>query len=211
MGNHKNPTVLWFQRMQNASAENEGQGTLAILMQHFFAENYGKTSLPKTVADYAIYDQLPLLAGVTQFFQNQFTAARSNWPNGNNFIAAESEHMVVQSLKFFECVEPLATINQGNWQPGVGNAIAKNATFDATINGQRVLTGIPLTCFDPNTLSATNQGATDEDRGRFYLMEPLVILGQTGIQINVNLGAGIAPLANYNLRCVLEGQRFIGN
>lgn len=208
MGNTKNPTMLWFNRMGSASG---GSGTLATLMTKFFRDNYGLTSLPKTVADYAIYDQQPLAAGVTRMFQGTYSPARSNWPNGNNFIAAESEHMVIQSIKAYDCVEALLTIDEGDWQPGISDAIAKNATFDATINGQRVLTGIPLTVFDPNAVDTAFTGATNEDRGRFYLMEPLVVLGQTGIQINVNLNAGKTPTTNYNVRFELEGQRFIGN
>jgi hypothetical protein len=208
MGNTKNPTMLWFQRMASASG---GQGTLASLMQKFFRDNYALTSLPKTVADYVIYDQQPLAAGVTRLFQGQFNAQRSNWPNGNNFIAAESEHMIVQSIKAYDCVQALATIDQGDWQPGISDAKAKNATFDVTINGQRVLSAIPLTVFDPNAVDTAFTGATNEDRGRFYLMEPLVILGQTGPQININLNSGVTPTQNYNIRFELEGQRFIGN
>lgn len=208
MGNTKNPTQLWFIRMANAK---RGVGTLADIMQRFFEVNQGLTNLPKTVADYAIYDQQPLAAGVTRLFQGAFTAARSNWPNGNNFIAAESEHMIVQSIKAYQCVEAAATIDEGDWQPGIADDVAKNATFDATINGQRVLTGIPLTVFDSNALTTSDAGLTNEDRGRFYLMEPLVILGQTGIQININLNPGKTPTTNYNVRFELEGQRFIGN
>jgi hypothetical protein len=208
MGNTKNPTIVWLNRMATAK---DGQGTLAALMTKYFRDNYGFTSLPKTVADYAIYDQQPLAAGVTRLFQGTYSPARSNWPNGNNFIAAESEHMIIQSIKAYDCIEALATIDSGDWQPGISDAIAKNATFDATINGQRVLTGIPLTVFDSNASGASFSGATNDDRGRFYLMEPLVVLGQTGIQININLNAGKTPTQNYNIRFELEGQRFIGN
>lgn len=210
MGNTKNPTALWFARMDRASKGNTG--TLAEAMTRFFRANYGDISLPKTVADYQIYDQLFMVAGITQFFQGAFTVQRTNWPNNANFIAAESEHMIVQGFRAYDGVNAeAAAIDETAWQPGIRDAIAKNATFDATINGQRVLTGIPLTVFGANDLSATVAGETNEDRGFYYLMEPLIILGQTGIQINVRLNPLVTPTLNYAIRIELVGQRFIGN
>lgn len=209
MGNTKNPTYLWLQRM-NTPPKN-GMGTLAASMVNFFRENYGMSSLPKVVADFSIYDQQPVAAGTTRLFQGSYTPQRSNWPNGNNFIAAESEHMVVQSLRVWSAVSS-SNLDEVPWEIGVNDAKLKNATFDATINGVRVLTGIPLTAFDSGYMEDTvTAGRTDEDRGRFYLMEPLVILGQTGININLNLNTGVAPTANSKIRVELEGQRFIGN
>lgn len=207
MANSKNPTALWFDRMARAS---QGGGTLAALMQKFFRDNYGQTSLPKTVADYSIYDQQIVNPGLTPLFQGQFTPERSNWPNGNNFIAAESEHMVVQSIRAYQGTRD-TLLDEIDWQPGISDEVLKNGVFDATINGQRVLTGIPLTVFDNNALSTSEAGLTDENRGTYFLMEPLVVLGQTGIQINVRLNPGKTIPTGLAIRLELEGQRFIGN
>lgn len=211
MYNPKNPTALWFQRMAvdgNPDPKNP-MGTLALLMRQYFEKNYAKTKLPKVVADFIIYDQLPVTASM-QFFQNQWTAARSNFPN-SSFIAPESEHMIVQGFRFMQAVQVAATINQADWQPGIFNPVLKNATFQVTINGTRVMTSIPFTAFDPNQLSATVQGSTNENRGFYYLMEPLVVLGQTSIAMDVTLPPGATITTDLALRVELHGQRFIGN
>lgn len=211
MYNPKNPTAFWFARMDADANLKTGDmmGSLARLMEKYFAANYGKTKLPKVVADFIIYDQLPV-ATTMQFFQNQWTALRSNFPN-SSFIAPESEHMVIQGFRFMQAVEPSTTINEADWQPGIFNKVLKNATFQVTINGIRVMTQVPLTAFDPNQLSATVQGSTDDNRGFFYLMEPLVLLGQTSINIDVSLPPLGSITTNLAMRVELHGQRFIGN
>jgi hypothetical protein len=208
--NTKNPMALWIARM--ASNIQGGRGTLSVLMEKFFSLNYGKTTLPKTVADFIIYDQQPMVAGQTSLFKGTFSVTRSNWPNGNNFVAPESEHMVIQSLRFWEADLSNATpLDEADWQPGINDAVAKNATIDIVVNGQKVITQLPLTAFLSNYLDTNIQGQTNSDVGRFYLAEPIVVLGQTSINVLINLNPGKTPATDYGIRCELEGQRFIGN
>jgi hypothetical protein len=214
MANDKNPTALWFARMRETMNTGNPKdpnrtGTLAYLMTNFFKANYGITDLPKTVADYAIYDQLPVAAN-TQFFQGQWTTVRSNYPGGS-FNTPQSEHMIVQGLRIFEAVQAAATIDEADWQPGATDPFLKNAAIGITINGQRVMTQLPLTVFDNNQLSATVQGATNDNRGFYWLMEPLVVLGQTAIAIDLINASGGTITPNLACRIELHGQRFIGN
>lgn len=193
--------------------ERTDSGTLAVLMQHFFKVNFGQTSLPKTVADTEIYDQLDVQPGITRFFQGAYNPARSNWPNGNNFIAAESEHFVVLGIRAYQGfdAETPVPIDETDWQPGISDPILKNGTWNATINGLRVLRDVPMTVFDTNFLDTNASGATNDNRGIWWLWEPLVILGQTGIQLNLSLNAGVTPTEFSRVRFVLVGTSFIGN
>jgi len=203
--NFKNPTAILFARM--AKARKGDTGSLAQLMANFFSANFGDITIPKTVADFAIFDQLVAVGQTTlQFFNGQFTTARSNFPGGA-FVAPNSEHMLVLGLKLYEGAN--ATVNATDWAPGVSDAALKNATLDVFINGQKVVTQLPLTMFDPNELSATNSGRTDDGRGVFYFYEPLVVLGQQIITIQVNIPTASA-VANLNLRAEIQGIRFIG-
>lgn len=201
MANLKNPTALFFDRMEMAG---KGAGTLASLMQKFFADNYGKTDLPKRVADFIIYDQLAAVSATNlQFFDGAFSTARSNFPGGS-FIMPQSEHAIITAIRF--CEGANATITSTNWTYGVNDAIAKNGQLRVTNNGVTVLTDIPLTAFNPGLVS---NGGTTEDIGIFYLMEPIVLLGQTDIRSQVTFASAPAT-ANLNLRMELHGVRFIG-
>lgn len=203
--NSKNPTALFFNRMANA---RKGQsGALVDLMTNYFQANYGKTDLPKTAGDFVIFDQVALGGtSTTNYFDGQYTTARSNFPGGS-FIAPQSEHMIIMGIRIMDGAG--ATINAIDWQPGVRDAAAKNAQMKVLMNGQVVSTAIPLTVFDPNQLAATVAGSTDENRGFFFFTEPLVLLGQTQLQIQVQTFS--APAANYSLRIELHGIRFFGN
>jgi hypothetical protein len=203
--NSKNPTALFFARMQKAN--KQAPGTLVSLMTNFFRANYGDLSIPKTAADFILYDQLRA-AGNTQlnFFSGAYSTARSNFPG--QFILPQSEHAIIMGLRILDGAN--ATTEASNWQPGVSDALAKNGQLNVSINGQTVLTGLPNTGFDSNALSATAAGETDENRGFFFLYEPLVLLGQQ--QITAGMTFPTAPAtANYNLRLELHGVRFIGN
>ena len=206
MGNMKNPAPLMIQRLLQADGGKEG--LLVAALTNFFSANFGKTTLPKVAADFAIYDQLPVVGATTfEFFQGQFTTARSNFPNGS-FIMPESEHALITGIRIYTGANanPIAT----DWQPGANDAAVKNGKMSILINGQKVLTELPLTQFGQVQLSATAQGETDQDRGAFYFYEPLVLLGQTGINVQVQFPAAPA-VANTNLRVELIGVRFIGN
>jgi len=206
MENFKNPTALLFQRMANAT---KGQsGSLASLMQNFFAANYGLTQLPKICADFIIFDQLAA-AGATNlsFFNDQYTAARSNFPGGS-FVAPNSEHMLILGVKMLSAAN--ASVPASDWQPGVEDAALKNGQLDIQVNGVKQITSLPLTAFDPNEISATTSGRTDGGRGMFYLYEPIVLLGQQQLVANAKFPTG-SGTANINLRMELHGIRFIGN
>lgn len=203
--NFKNPTAVLLKRLATATKGNPG--TMAALMTNFFKANYGDITIPKVVADFAIFDQLVAVGQTTlQFFQGQYTVARSNFPGGQ-FVAPNSEHMLILGIRWMEAAS--ATVNASDWQPGVSDAALKNATYDVFVNGQKVVTAMPLTTSDPNELSATNSGRTDDGRGMYYLYEPLVVLGQQIITIQVNIPTASAT-ANLNLRCEIHGIRFIG-
>jgi hypothetical protein len=203
--NTKNPTALFFARMQKASKNNPG--TLVSLMTNFFRANYGDLTIPKTAADFILYDQLRAV-GSTQlnFFNGAFATTRSNFPG--QFILPQSEHAIIMGLRIMDGTN--ATVDATGWQPGVADAAAKNAQINIAINGQIVVTSLPLTGFDTNLLSATHAGETDENRGFFFLYEPLVLLGQQQITASVVFPTASAT-ANYNLRVELHGVRFIGN
>lgn len=203
--NSKNPTALFFDRMARAKAG--APGTLVSLMTNFFKANYGLSDLPKTAADFILYDQLAVV-GLTsaQFFTGAYTTTRSNFPG--SFVLPQGEHAIITGIRF--AFGANATVSSTDWQPGVGDALTKQGLVSISINGQVVTTQLPLTAFDSNVLSATAQGATDENRGYFFFYEPLVLLGQQ--QISVNITWATAPTtATANLRCELHGVRFIGN
>lgn len=204
--NTKNPTPLLLQRLLNAKKGEPG--LMAAAMTKFFQANYGRTDLPKTVADFAIYDQLAV-TGLTQaqFFQGAFTTARSNFPGGT-FQLPQSEHALILGVKIYTGVD--AAVIETNWLPGANNNDVRNGVLDVTINGQKVLTSLPLTQFGEAELSATAAGETDNDRGTFYFYEPLVLLGQTAIAANISFQSAVTT-ANTNLRLELQGVRFIGN
>jgi hypothetical protein len=207
VNNTKNPPALFFTRMAQASKERPG--TLVSLMTNFFMANYGKQSLPKTAADFCLYDQQAVAALTSvNFFDGQFTTVRTNFP-GSSFVIPESEHTIVTAIRVCEGVN--AAVQSTVWHPGAQSAAVKNALFNFSINGQKVLTNLPGTVFDSNLDSVTNAGQTDENVGFFFLYEPLVILGQTQLVTNVAFAAGSLPIANTNLRIELHGVRFIGN
>jgi hypothetical protein len=206
MGNMKNPAPLMIQRLLQAAGEKTG--LLVAALTNFFSANYGKTTLPKVAADFAIFDQLAVVGTtLAAYFQGQFTIARSNFPNGS-FTMPESEHALILGIRIY--TGAAATVTATDWQPGANDAAVKNGKMDILINGQKVLTELPLTQFGQVQLSATHQGETDQDRGTFYFYEPLVLLGQTNIAVNVSFPTAPAT-ANLNLRVELVGVRFIGN
>jgi hypothetical protein len=203
--NSKNPTALFFDRMARAKAG--APGTLVSLMTNFFKANYGLSDLPKTAADFILYDQLAVV-GLTSasFFTGAYTTNRSNFPG--SFVLPQGEHAIITGIKFMFGAN--ATVSSTNWEPGVSDALVKQGLVSISINGQVVTTQLPLTAFDNNALSATAQGSTDENRGYFFFYEPLVLLGQQQIALNITWGTAPAT-ANANLRCELHGVRFIGN
>lgn len=209
MGNFKNPTALLMQRM---AAAGKGAGSMATLMQKFFADNYGKTDLPKRVADFIIYDQVAVGASTTaQFFQGTPSTTRTNFPGGS-FIMPQSEHAIITGIRFLDGNN--ATLTSTQWNYGVRTAAFLNGEVTVTSNGETILTQLPMTAFqtsvNPNIASGTaySVGETDDNAGFFWLMEPLVLLGQTDIKTNVLLKSAAA--ANDNLRIELHGIRFIG-
>jgi hypothetical protein len=209
MGNFKNPTALLMQRMQ---AAGKGAGSMATLMQKFFADNYGKTDLPKRVADFIIYDQVAVGASTTaQFFQGTPSTTRTNFPGGS-FIMPQSEHAIITGIRFLDGNN--ATLTSTQWNYGVRTAAFLNGEVTVTSNGETILTQLPMTAFqtsvNPNIAAGTafSVGETDDNAGFFWLMEPLVLLGQTDIKTNVLLKS--AASANDNLRIELHGIRFIG-
>jgi len=203
--NTKNPTALLFSRMAKATKGNPG--TLVSLMTNFFRANYGEMTLPKTAADFVLYDQLAIV-GQTQvnFFQGSYAPNRSNFPG--QFILPQSEHAIILGVRVLMGAN--ASVPATDWQPGAGDAIGKQGLMNISINGQIVLTQMPLTAFDSNALSATAAGETDENRGFFFFYEPLVLLGQQQITSQIQwTGAPATP--NLNMRLELHGVRFIGN
>lgn len=213
MGNTKNPTALLMQRM---AAAGKGSGSMATLMQKYFADNYGKTDLPKRVADFVIFDQVAVGATSTAaFFQGTPSTLRTNFPGGS-FIMPASEHAIITGIRF--CQGNNATLINTQWSYGVYTSAFLNGEVTVTSNGETVLTQLPMTSFmsnqNQNITSAATPGApsiagvTNDDAGIFYLMEPLVLLGQTDIKTTVTLKANAN--ANDNLRIELHGIRFIG-
>lgn len=208
MNNTKNPTALWFQRMNAARKGNPGE--LARLMTNFFKSNYADVSaqLPKTVADFMIFDQLVAVGNSNlKYFSGAYSNTRSNMPAGN-FQLPQSEHAIITGFKVLTGAG--ATVQATDWVAGVIDPIIKNGTMSCNINGQTVLTQLPFTAFDSSALSATVAGLTDPNRGYFYFYEPLVWLGQTSLTIETNFQSAVAT-ANMNLRIELLGTRFIGN
>lgn len=204
--NSKNPTALMLMRLERAK---EGQeGILVRGLKNFFKANFGATTLPKVAADAILYDQLRTVGATNlSFFNGAFTPQRSNFPGGS-FQLPQSEHMLILGLKIYDGAA--ATVEQTNWQPGVSDALVKNGNIDVLVNGQKVITAVPMTAFDTNATSATTAGRTDENRGFYYLTEPIALLGQTTLNINLALLTATAT-ANYNLRVELHGIRFIGS
>lgn len=213
MGNTKNPTALLMQRM---AAAGKGAGSMASLMQKYFADNYGKTDLPKRVADFVIYDQVAVGATSTAaFFQGTPSTTRTNFPGGS-FIMPASEHAIITGIRF--CQGNNATLTSTQWSYGVYTAAFLNGEVTVTSNGETVLTQLPMSAFmsnqDQNITAAATPGApyikgvTSDDAGMFYLIEPIVLLGQTDIKTTVTLKSNAA--ANDNLRIELHGVRFIG-
>lgn len=196
MSNQKNPTALFMQRM---AAAGKGSGSMAELMQKYFADNFGKTTLPKRVADFQIFHNLSVVGKTTvNFFAGNYSTDQTNFP-GSTFTLPESEHMIIMSLKMYQGAA--ANPEESNWVPGVSDALAKNGRLTLTTNGVVQLIDLPLTAFQSVT--------TDDSTGKFDLMENIVILGQTNAQATVSF-TDAPTTANLNLRLVYEGIRFIG-
>jgi hypothetical protein len=213
MGNTKNPTALLMQRM---AAAGKGAGSMATLMQKYFADNYGKTDLPKRVADFVIYDQVAVGATATAaFFQGTPSTTRTNFPGGS-FIMPASEHAIITGIRF--CQGNNAALTSTQWSYGVYSAAFLNGEVTVTSNGETVLTQLPMSSFmsnqNQNITAAVAPGApsiagvNNDDAGMFYLIEPIVLLGQTDIKTTVTLKSNAS--ANDNLRIELHGIRFIG-
>jgi hypothetical protein len=210
MGNFKNPTALLMQRMASAG---KGSGSMATLMQKYFLDNYGKTDLPKRVADFIIYDQVKVGATTSaQFFQGTWTAARTNFPGGS-FSMPQSEHAIITGFRVLDATTAGA-VETSQWNYGVRTAALLNGQLQVTSNGETVITQLPLTAFQSNVGAnaaagtASAVGETDDNAGFFWLMEPIVLLGQTDIKTNLLLLNAAA--ANDCLRIELHGIRFIG-
>lgn len=210
MANTKNPTALLMQRM---AAAGKGAGSMAALMQKYFADNYGKTDLPKRVADFIIYDQLKVGATTSaQFFQGTWAATRTNFPGGS-FSMPQSEHAIITGIRVLDATTA-GTVDTSQWNYGVRTAALLNGELTVTSNGETIITQLPLTAFQSNVATnaaagtASSVGETDDNAGFFYLMEPLVLLGQTDIKSNLLLKNAAA--ANDCLRVELHGIRFIG-
>jgi hypothetical protein len=210
MPNFKNPTALLMQRM---AAAGKGAGSMAALMQKYFADNYGKTDLPKRVADFVIFDQLKVGASTTaQFFQGTWSSARTNFPGGS-FSMPQSEHAIITGLRLLDA-STAGNVETSQWNYGVRTSALLNGELTVTSNGETIITQLPLTAFQSNVNAnvaagtASAAGETDNDAGFFYLMEPLVLLGQTDIKTNLLLKT--AASANDCLRVELHGIRFIG-
>lgn len=214
MGNFKNPTALLMQRMSTAG---KGSGSMATLMQKFFADNYGKTDLPKRVADFVIFDQIKVGATTTaQFFQGTWSATRTNFPGGS-FSMPQSEHAIITGFRVLDAITT-GNVETSQWRYGVYDSPFLNGELQVTSNGETVLTQLPLTAFQSsvgsNITAAVSPGApstagqTDDNAGFFWLMEPIVLLGQTDIKTNLLLKT--AGTANSCLRIELHGIRFIG-
>lgn len=201
MANSKNPTELFFQRMQRAGMQG---GSLVQLMQNYFKANYALTDLPKRVADFVLFDQLVGVGNTNlNFFQGAFAVTRSNFPT-NTFQLPQSEHAIILGIRFMEGAN--ATLQATNWNYGVGDAIAKNGVYDVVVNGVKQATKVPFTVHLPGLVA---NGLTTDDEGMNWLMEPIVFPAQQEIAIQASFQAAIAT-ATYNLRCELHGVRFIG-
>ena len=210
MGNFKNPTALLMQRMASAG---KGSGSMATLMQKYFLDNYGKTDLPKRVADFIIYDQVKIGATTSaQFFQGTWTAARTNFPGGS-FSMPQSEHAIITGFRVLDATTA-GNVETSQWNYGVRTAALLNGQLQVTSNGETVITQLPLTAFQSNVGTnaaagtASAAGETDDNAGFFWLMEPIVLLGQTDIKTNLLLLNAAA--ANDCLRIELHGILFIG-
>lgn len=192
----KNPTALFMQRMAMAG---KGAGSMSALLEKYFRDNFGKTNLPKRVADFQIFHNLSVVGQtVVTFFSGNYNAQQTNWP-GSNFVAPESEHMVLQRIKCYQGIA--ANPEESPWLAGVSDALAKNGRLTISCNGVAQLVDLPLTAFNPTV--------TDDSIGCFDLQEPIVILGQTDAKAQVTFTDAPAT-ANLNLRLVYEGIRFIG-
>lgn len=213
MANFKNPTALLMQRM---AAAGKGAGSMASLMQKYFADNYGKTDLPKRVADFCIFDQVAVGAASTaQFFQGTPSTTRTNFPGGS-FIMPASEHAIITGIRFLSGNN--ATLTSTQWQAGVYTAAFLNGQVTITSNGETVITSLPMTVFQSNVSQLSTAaaapgtpaivGESDDNAGYFWLMEPIVLLGQTDIKTTVTLQSNAS--ASDNLRMELHGIRFIG-
>jgi hypothetical protein len=199
--------------MQRMAAAGKGAGSMAALMQKYFADNYGKTDLPKRVADFIIYDQLKVGATTSaQFFQGTWAATRTNFPGGS-FSMPQSEHAIITGIRLLDATTA-GTVDTSQWNYGVRTAALLNGELTVTSNGETIITQLPLTAFQSNVGAnlaagaASAVGETDDNAGFFYLMEPLVLLGQTDIKSNLLLKNAAA--ANDCLRVELHGIRFIG-
>jgi hypothetical protein len=199
--------------MQRMAAAGKGAVSMAALMQKYFADNYGKTDLPKRVADFVIYDQLKVGATTSaQFFQGTWAATRTNFPGGS-FSMPQSEHAIITGIRLLDA-STAGTVDTSQWNYGVRTAALLNGELTVTSNGETIITQLPLTAFQSNVGAnaaagtASTAGETDDNAGFFYLMEPLVLLGQTDIKSNLLLKN--AASANDCLRVELHGIRFIG-
>lgn len=199
--------------MQRMAAAGKGAGSMAALMQKYFADNYGKTDLPKRVADFIIYDQLKVGATTSaQFFQGTWSSSRTNFPGGS-FSMPQSEHAIITGVRLLDATTA-GNVDTSQWNYGVRTAALLNGELTVTSNGETIITQLPLTAFQSNVNTnaaagtASAAGETDNDAGFFYLMEPLVLLGQTDIKTNLLLKNAAA--ANDCLRVELHGIRFIG-
>ena len=125
----------------------------------------------------------------------------------------QSEHAIITGIRVLDAVTA-GGVDTSQWNYGVRTAALLNGELTVTSNGETIITQLPLTAFQSNVSAnaaagtASTSGETDDNAGFFYLMEPLVLLGQTDIKSNLLLKNAAA--ANDCLRVELHGIRFIG-
>jgi hypothetical protein len=125
----------------------------------------------------------------------------------------QSEHAIITGLRLLDA-STAGNVDTSQWNYGVRTSALLNGELQVTSNGETIITQLPLTAFQSNVganaaaATASAVGETDDNAGFFWLMEPLVLLGQTDIKTNLLLKN--AAGANDCLRVELHGIRFIG-
>jgi len=152
-----------------------------------------KISQEKSVAQVSRYDSLAVAAGVNTFFDQNPVAFDSNM---NNFTPPQTEHLLITRLRFFEGVN--AAINATVWGQGATTAVAQNAQITIINNGIRVFTRYSGVDF---------MQLTTRDSATIELEEPIAWIGQTDLEVQINIIG--APAANTNFRIEVIGIGYV--
>ncbi len=159
--------------------------------------NKVEVSIEKVLMDMVLFHEIQYVAGQTQykFFQGSVAATANSITNVvGSFARNQGEAFIIVGIRVMTGVN--ASLAATAWTYGATDATVQNATYDYINNTTQVLRNMPCTTSNPNL--------TTDDEGIHWLSEPLLWVGNTPIQLNLNLLNGLA-VANTNIRFELIG------